>query len=66
MNYNLQHIRRWFEEHPAISTSKIEMLCEIPKDTLRHFIKDRREIPEKFISKLQKELANYGYKPLEA
>ena len=64
MNYSENHLRNFLLEHPALDISKLETLCELPKDTLRHFLKDRRGIPEKHIQSVEKELLKYGYTPL--
>ena len=42
MNYSENHLRNFLLEHPALDISKLETICELPKDTLRHFLKDRR------------------------
>jgi hypothetical protein len=46
--------------HPIVSLNALELKLNIPKGTLRHAIKGRREIPEKFIEPLMKELEGYG------
>lgn len=65
VNYNQKHLRDFLVSHPAINISFIESLCKLPKDTLRHFLKDRRNIPLKSFSSVETSLIDYGYKPLE-
>lgn len=65
-NYNQQHLRQFLLSRPAISISFIENLCKLPKDTLRHFLKDRRNIPLKFFGTVEKNLLDYGYTSLES
>ena len=64
MNYSENHLRNFLLEHPALDISKLETICELPKDTLRHFLKDRRGIPDKHIESVEMELLRYGYNPL--
>lgn len=66
MDYSLNHLRNYFLEHPAIDLARIEDACSLPKDTLRHFVKDRRGVASKHIRKLESELFKYGYIPMEA
>jgi hypothetical protein len=46
--------------HPIVSLNALELKLNIPKGTLRHAIKGRREIPEKFVEPLMNELEGYG------
>jgi hypothetical protein len=64
MEYSDNHLRNFLLEHPALDISKLETICDLPKDTLRHFIKDRRGIPIKHIQNIEKELLQYGYSAL--
>ena len=66
MDYSLNHLRNYFLEHPAIDLAKIGNACSLPKDTLRHFVKDRRGLANKHIGKLERELLKYGYIPMES
>lgn len=66
MDYKQQHLKKYFEERPAINVTDIEQAVEIPKDTIRHFLKERRNIPQKYFSEIENELVKYGYQPLLA
>lgn len=64
MDYSLNHLRKYFIEHPAIDVQRIEKICKIPEGTVRHFVKERRGLPNKHFNTLERELLNYGYDPL--
>lgn len=64
MNYKAQHLRDWLNAHNIISISKLESVCKIPKDTIRHFKEERRNIPDKHLEKIENQLSLYGYLPL--
>jgi len=64
MDYSQHHLRAWLLEHDLISISALEDRAEIPRDTLRHFKKDRVAVPEKHMRKLEKVLFDYGYREL--
>lgn len=64
MDYDQDHLRKWLLEHDLISVSALEDRAEIPRDTLRHFKKDRIAIPGKHIQNLEKVLFGYGYRSL--
>tara|TARA_R110000868_G_scaffold410679_3_gene699715 strand:- start:7 stop:210 length:204 start_codon:yes stop_codon:yes gene_type:complete len=64
MDYTLNHLRNFLLKHEALDISKLEVLCELPKDTIRHFLKDRRGVPLKHVERLENELLSYGYVPL--
>lgn len=61
MLYEDNYLRNWFLERPALKISLIEENSEIPKDSLRHFLKDRRPITKENLIKLKKEIVKYGY-----
>lgn len=60
MDYKQHHLRNWLADHPLISIQGLEALCEIPKDTLRHFMKERRALPERYLGVVTTALLPYG------
>ena len=64
MIYENNHIREWLINHKIISISKLERACKMPKDTLRHFKEERREVPLKYRETLLNALMEYGYTSL--
>lgn len=64
--YEQQHLRVFLLDHPAINKSKIETLCNVPRDTLRHFLKERRNLPLKYFNSIRDELMKYGFIPLSS
>lgn len=64
--YVQQHLQNFLREHPAINISEIETICDLPNDTLRHFLKNRRSIPLKYFNIVVSELSKYGYVCLES
>lgn len=63
LNYEQQHIRTWLQEHQLINISKLEEAANVPKDTIRHFLSERRTIPSTHISKVVDIIMDYGYLP---
>lgn len=63
-SYSQQHLKNFLISHPAIRLHYIESECEMPKNTLHHFVKERRNLPLKHFEVLEEELSNYGYTPL--
>ena len=61
LTYEQAHLRNFLLERPAINISQIETICKIPTDTIRHFVKDRRNIPAKYFETIVSELGNYGF-----
>ncbi|WP_157943809.1 MULTISPECIES: hypothetical protein [Arenibacter] len=61
MDYKFVPLRNWLLEREALSIRKLEDNCEMPRDTLRHFLNERRNFPEKHYESLLKELAKYGF-----
>ena len=61
MDYQQHQLLRWLREHPCLSISCLEIKAELPKDTLRHFVNERRAIPEKYFKKILNTVADYGY-----
>lgn len=61
MNYDQQHLLSWLNKRPLIKISKLEELSDCPKDTIRHFLKERRELSRKHFKSIENSLSNYGY-----
>lgn len=66
MDYEKQHLRNWLLDHSLIKIAALEIEAELPKDTLTHFINERRGFPEKHYSKLLSILLKYGYQEMTA
>jgi hypothetical protein len=64
LSYDQLHLKTFLLEHPAISVLQIESICGLPKDTLRHFLKERRNIPAKYFDTVSDELMKYGFVPM--
>ena len=60
------NLRIWLREHPLISIYALEKEAELPRDTLNHFINQRRGFPQKHYDKLITILYGYGYQELNA
>ena len=61
MTYNQNNLLEWLKTHKLINISKLEEESNIPKDTIRHFINDRRTISNENFEKVIKILYYYGY-----
>lgn len=66
LSYNQIHLRNFINAHPAINISQIEIICDIPTATLRHFMKERRNIPVKYFDLVVAEMTKYGFQELES
>lgn len=66
LSYNQIHLRNFIDAHPAINISQIEIICDIPTATLRHFMKERRKIPVKYFDLVVAEMTKYGFQELES
>lgn len=66
MSYREQHLRDWLKDHSLISIFALEKEAELPKDTVYHFVKERRGFPEKHYDKLCRILYDYGYQEMNA
>lgn len=64
MTYQHQHLLNWLNTHPCINISEVERLAMMPKGTLRHFVKDRRDITNNNFIHVEKILIHYGYQSL--
>lgn len=65
LDYRQLHMMGFLKERPAISWGTIENTCKIPTGTLRHFMKGRRNLPDKYFGDLKDELFKYGYTALD-
>ena len=54
MNYDQQHLLSWLNKRPLIKISKLEEISNCPKDTIRHFIKERRNLSEEYFKSIEK------------
>lgn len=66
LTYSQNHLQKFLIEHPAINISQIETICKLPTDTMRHFMKDRRNIPIKYFNIVVAELIKYGFNPIDS
>lgn len=66
LSYKEHHLQNFLKSHPAINVSQIEIDADVPKDTLRHFVKNRRKLPIKYFEAFEEVLSNYGYVPFES
>lgn len=66
VDYNQQHLRDFLLSRSAISIAQIEVDSKVPNGTLRHFLKNRRDIPVKYFGRVENELMNYGYRSLQS
>ncbi|NJB38103.1 MULTISPECIES: hypothetical protein [Flavobacteriaceae] len=66
MSYKNHHLRTWFVEHPCISLQCVEKLANVPKDTIRLFVKEHREsLPQKHFKSIIEVVSHYGYIPMD-
>lgn len=61
MDYEQQYMLNWLKERPLINISKLEELSGCPKDTVRHFLKERRTLSGKQLKAVQEVLYFYGF-----
>lgn len=66
MAYAQKHLLDWLNNHPCISIECLEGMAESPQNTLRHFLKERRNLPDKHFKNIVSVLLNYGYIPLKS
>lgn len=64
MNYNQHHLREWLIGKSLINIAELEKQSNCPKDTIRHFLKNRRNIAEPHFTAIENVLTGYGYIPL--
>ncbi len=63
MTYSHYHLLDWLRNHTCINLSELSKQAGVPKDSLRHFVKERRNISEDNRLKIEQILIEYGYKP---
>ena len=64
MEYEHEYIRSWLNDHELISIERLEKSSGCPKGTIRHFINDRRDIPQEHIDSITLKLKDYGFLPM--
>lgn len=64
MDYQKQHLRAWLIERPLIKIEALEEQAGCSKGTIRHFLKDRRNISANHLVSIGEALSIYGYTPL--
>ncbi len=64
MLYLYQELLDWLKSHALINISQLEVEANVPKDTIRHFIKDRRDISSLHYESIKDVLYKYGFNPL--
>lgn len=66
MDYRQSHLKSWLSHRKLLKIELLEELAGIPKDTLRHFLKERRELPEIHYQSITACLHDYGFVELNA
>lgn len=61
--YKQAKLRNFLTNNPFFKIQALEDKCEIPRGTIRHFIKERRDLPEDAFQKLEKILFELQYHP---
>jgi hemerythrin len=64
MNYDQHHLRDWLISKSLINITELEKQSNCPKDTIRHFLKDRRNIADNHFTSIESVLTSYGYTSL--
>jgi|TARA_R110002167_G_scaffold88_5_gene620 putative heme iron utilization protein len=64
MDYQKQHLRAWLMERPLIKVEALEEQAGCSKGTIRHLLKDRRNISANHLDSIGEILSIYGYIPL--
>lgn len=64
LDYQQQHIRNWLEKKTIINIRKLEDVSKVPRGTLKHFLNDRRSLPESHLDKVVNVIREYGYVPM--
>ncbi len=64
MDYDKQHLRAWLLERPLIKIEALEEQSGCPQATIRHFLKERRNISANHLESVEKILSLYGFIPL--
>lgn len=61
MDYQKQHLRDWLLERPLIKIEALELKAGCPQATIRHFLKERRNISANHLETISKVLSIYGF-----
>jgi len=64
LNYEQQHIRNWLVAKTIINIRKLEDVSKVPRGTIKHFINERRSLPESHMDKIIDVIRGYGYVPM--
>lgn len=64
MEYEQIHLLNWLKKSHLINIRKLEKASDCPKDTIRHFVKERRSLSNEHLQGVYKALAPYGFKAL--
>jgi len=64
MDYQKQHLRDWLIKRPLIKVEALEEKAGCSKGTIRHFLKDRRNISANHLDAITEILSLYGYTSL--
>ena len=63
--YEQEKLRDFLKDKKALSIKKLEEMCSIPQDTLRHFNAGRRNLPKRHFEKIEEVLTEYGYNSID-
>lgn len=61
MTYENLYLKNWLTERTALNLSQLEKDSGVTKDSLRHFLKDRRPLSGDNLQKLKIEILKYGF-----
>lgn len=65
-SYRESHLLNYLSDHEALNLSSIERLSNIPRGTIDHFIKKRRNISEANLNDIETVLSKYGFTSAES
>lgn len=63
MNYGQHHLRDWLISKSLINIVELEKKSNCPKDSIRHFLKERRNLAGHHFTSIESVLTSYGYTP---
>lgn len=64
LNYEQQHIRNWINSKPILNIRKLEDVATVPQGTIKHFINERRSLPQIHMNNIVNVIRDYGYIPM--
>lgn len=64
MDYAQSHLLEWLSQRPCLSLQCLENEIGMPSGTLRHFLKQRRNLPKVHFGALCDKLEHYGFMQL--